>query len=140
MVALAYAVLAGLTLQAGLSGAKERIHAHTKRSPRWAYAGAAALIAVILLPSAPTIASGFLVWRPTGSQVRLMRPVAQDHSAFLVASVPYDQPQMFVSQGSYSGWEHDLGVESAFWTDHPTSPTTRGTSASRTSLTTPSRS
>jgi hypothetical protein len=119
MVALAYAVLAGLTVQAGISWAREKIQAH-KRSPRWAYAGAAALMAVILLPTAPTIASGFLAWRPTTSQVRLMRPIAQDHSTFLVASVPYDQPQMFVSDGSYSGWEHDLGVESALWTDHPT--------------------
>ncbi len=42
-----------------------------------------------------------------------------DRGVFTVATVPYDQTGRFLVQGSYQGWEHDLGADSSAFTRHP---------------------
>jgi hypothetical protein len=71
-----------------------------------------------LLPVAPTLLAGLRTWTPTSGQLQLMHAVAAEPGTFSVASVPYDQSMRYLRSSSYSGWEHDLGVESALYTGH----------------------
>jgi len=115
---LALAVLAGLTL--------DRLFAHLRharlRSTRFGAAGlvaGAALLALVLLPVAPTLTRGLMTWRPQPSQLALLRAPAADHSQFAVATIPFDQNYRFLTANGYRGYEHDLGAESATFTGHP---------------------
>ena len=36
-----------------------------------------------------------------------------------LATVPFDQTRRYLVDGSYQGWEHDLGAESGLWTGRP---------------------
>ncbi len=116
---LAYAVLAAVTLNHAATRLIARLRTSERFSARYGYVPSVALVAVMLLPVAPTLLSGFLGWEPSPGEVALMRTVESDRSQFMVASVPYDQSIRFVSQPRHSGWGHDLGVESALWTAHP---------------------
>lgn len=73
---------------------------------------------IALLPVAPTLLAGLRTWTPTVGQLQLMHAVATEPGSFTVASVPYDQSMRYLHSPSYSGWEHDLGVESALYTGH----------------------
>lgn len=115
---LAVAVMAGLTI--------DHVHATATRWFRpgpfgrvFAGVGAAVLVAVVLLPVAPTVVRGLLAWRPHAAQLALLQPVAKDTSTFAVATIPYDQTYRFLTADGYRGYEHDLGAESASFTGHP---------------------
>lgn len=78
---------------------------------------AAAAIALVALPTAPTLLPGLATWSPTPGQARLLADAASGDSA--LATVPFDQTRRYLTQGSYQGWEHDLGSESSLWTGRP---------------------
>jgi hypothetical protein len=125
---LAVAVLAGLTAD---------------RLPellRWLEASiparilvALAAVGLVALPNAPTILPGLATWRPTPGQAELLSAAASGRSP--LATVPFDQTRRLLSDGSYNGWEHDLGAESSLWTGRPAladggwSPSAAGTIA-----------
>lgn len=115
---LGVAVLAGLTL--------DRLLARLRRAlPRSSWFGALglvagiALLAVVLLPVAPTLTRGLMTWRAQPAQLALLRAPATDHSQFAVATIPFDQNYRFLTTRGYRGYEHDLGAESATFTGHP---------------------
>jgi hypothetical protein len=117
--ALAYSVLAGLTL----SRLTTALHTARSLSNRLAsparYAAAVGIVLVIMLPVAPTVLSGFDGWRPEAGERSLMKSVERDRGEFVVASIPYDQIMRFLTQGKHRGYEHDLGAGSALYTGHP---------------------
>ncbi len=78
---------------------------------------AVAVTALVLLPNAPTVLPGLATWRPTAGQLALLHDAATGDSP--LATVPFDQTRRFVVDGSYAGWEHDLGAESSLWTGRP---------------------
>ena len=114
--ALAYAMLAGVTLSALHRRLRD---SRRPRVGRLAAPAVGALVVASLLGVAPQLASGFRTWRPLPDQIALLRQVARDKGDLRVATVPYDQTIRFVRQGRYRGFEHDLGGESALWTGHP---------------------
>jgi uncharacterized membrane protein len=63
--------------------------------------------------------SGFRTWAPPKSSVALMKTISSDHSSASVGSIPWGQSMMYVKTSGYQGWEHDLGVESSLYTNHP---------------------
>jgi hypothetical protein len=114
--ALSYSLLAAIGVDHLVTWLSRRwTRARESRRPLVALA-AAGLIAALLVPVGPTLVSGFRTWRPDAQQVALMKRVARDDSSFRVATVPYDQTIRFLDQGSYHGFEHDLGAESPIWT------------------------
>ena len=80
---------------------------------------AGALLAVCLIPVSPTLLTGLRTVGVTPQQRAVLDRIARDPQPSLVASIPYDQTYRFVTQGSYAGWEHDLGSESFAATGHP---------------------
>ena len=115
---LAVAVLGGLTFVYLARSGLRRIGSQAR--PRVAaILGSGAAVVVLLLPVGPTLARGFMTWRPTTGQMTLINKLAQDRSQFAVATIPYDQTYRFLTQGNYHGYEHDLGAESAAFTGHP---------------------
>lgn len=117
--AIAYAPLAALSIDYLLRRlSKFRTRTNEANGPLIAI-GATGLIVVLLLPVAPTLVSGFKTWHPDPEQTALVKRVSRDKDSYRVASVPYDQTARFVDQGSYHGFEHDLGAESPLWTGHP---------------------
>ena len=80
---------------------------------------AGALLAVCLIPVSPTLLTGLRTVGVTPDQRAVLDRIARDPQPSLVASIPYDQTYRFVTQGSYAGWEHDLGSESFAATGHP---------------------
>ena len=117
--ALAYSVLASLTFHRVYLHVRAR-HGGALRPPfSLAGAGLAAAVCLALLPVAPTLVSGLRTWEPSGSNTALMRSLQADRTQAPVVSVPYGQSMRFLTQPGYSGWEHDLGVESPLYTHHP---------------------
>jgi hypothetical protein len=115
--AFAYAALAGSTvvvLRGRLSRAS--LSVPMQRVSNLAF-GAGCLL--LLLPVGPMLLSGFRTWAPPKSSVALMKTISSDHSSASVGSVPWDQSMMYVKTSGYQGWEHDLGVESSLYTNHP---------------------
>jgi hypothetical protein len=78
---------------------------------------AAAVACLVILPNAPTVFSGLATWRPTTGQTALLRDASAGSSP--LATVPFDQTRRYLVDGSYQGWEHDLGSESPLWTGRP---------------------
>ena len=107
---LAYAVLAGVAA----SAVERRLRSYGSASVV-ATAGVAILV---LLPAGPTLVAGLKTVPVTAGQEKLLSAVRGDSQQSLVASVPYDQTYRFVDRKMYSGWEHDLGSESATFTNH----------------------
>ena len=108
---LAYSVLAGVTVAWIQS-----------RRPWWnavRFILLPALVCATLLPVAPTLLSGFRTVAVLPSQSSLLSTIAADRKPSIVASIPFDQTYRFVQQPGYRGWEHDLGSESAAFTNHP---------------------
>jgi hypothetical protein len=125
--AIAYALLASLTIDRAARAARPAWHRLQPRlHPRWRCARlpdpvvsgvvACALLAVGLVPVAPTLVIGLHTWHVTKPQQALLRLVGQAPSADRVASIPFNQDYQYVVQGSYQGYEHDLGYESALFT------------------------
>jgi hypothetical protein len=113
--AFAYSTLAALLLAGLRRGLLSR-----GWTPSRTYGVAGVAIGLLLIPVAPTLLSGFKVWRIPPTTVRLMDRIGSDRSQFIVASVPYDQSMTFVQQPGYKGWEHDIGVESPLYSDRST--------------------
>jgi hypothetical protein len=118
--ALTFATLGGLTISHLL---EKRLASKARDSRSWRRhvlpVSISALIAFTALPNITTLARGFLtVGRPAG-QVALLYRVSADDGHFLVASVPFDQTRQFLSEQSYSGWEHDIGADSSVYSGHP---------------------
>jgi hypothetical protein len=114
---IAVAVLAGLTATSAWRFARAHLPAQIPRPMLPAVAIALGFLA--LLPVGPSLVRGFLTWRVTSDQSALLNQVGRDKSEFTVATIPYDQTYRFLQQGSYRGYEHDLGAESAAFTGHP---------------------
>jgi hypothetical protein len=107
--AVAYAVLAGVTV----SWIANRL-----RPRALSLVATGALGSAALLPVAPTLSTGLRSITVSAAQRQLLARVAADPHQSLVASVPYDQTYRFIQQRGYRGWEHDLGSESAAFTNH----------------------
>jgi hypothetical protein len=110
---LAYSLLAALCLREAWVRGPELI------APRLRTVSLGFLVTFLFIPTAPTILRGFRTYEPPPGQLALFRTIAADHDQFAVATIPYDQSVRFLTQGSYRGWEHDLGAESALYTGHP---------------------
>jgi hypothetical protein len=121
--AIAYALLASLTIDRAARAAIPALH---RLNPRWrptrlrdpvvCGAVACALLAIGLVPVLPTLAIGLRTWHVTKPQQALLSQIRQAPRADRVASIPFDQDYRYVVQGSYQGYEHDLGYESALFT------------------------
>lgn len=118
--ALAYALLAGLTLATIARAVRKGVISVRGRRVRWTALRFALLMLVVALPVGPTIASGFRTWRPAPDQMALLSSVERQEGDFAVATIPFDQSVRFIQQGTYAGFEHDLGAESSAFTGHPT--------------------
>ncbi|MGH9020679.1 MAG: hypothetical protein ACRDV0_06625, partial [Acidimicrobiales bacterium] len=128
--ALAYALLAGVAIDRVAQRAPRwvsalaarvsprRLAGVVARHPRAGRAGVVGALAVAsLVPVAPTLVVGLRTWHVTAGQAALMRAVsASAGPPGMVASVPFNQDYQFVSQGTYQGYEHDLGYESTLFT------------------------
>jgi hypothetical protein len=117
--ALAYSTLAAVGAAYLLQKLATRRQLPAERRRTIIATAVAGALACLVLPVAPTLLSGFRTWHPDSGQVALLERVARDRDRFRVATVPYDQSARFLDQGSYHGYEHDLGVESSLWTKHP---------------------
>ena len=96
---LAYAVLGAVSLDAAYRWLRRRApRASTFRVGMWMGVRAVCFTAVLLLPVAPTLLSGFRTWMPSSEQIALMDRVGRDQHSFLVATVPYDQSARFLEQ------------------------------------------
>jgi len=80
---------------------------------------AAVAVAAMLLQVAPTIANGLKTWEPPANELQLLNTLRNSGNKGLVATIPYDQSTMFVDTAAYSGYEHDLGYESALFSGRP---------------------
>lgn len=116
--AIAYSALGGLALARLLAAIGCR-HRLWRVTVRWTVPRFCALLFIVFLPVAPTLFTGFQTWRPQASQVGLMQAIADDDAASVVATVPFDQSVRYITQGTYQGYEHDLGAESSTFTGKP---------------------
>jgi len=123
--AIAYAVLAGLTIErmaAATSGLRAR---HSRQIyPRALVEVAVAVLAfaiaaVGLVPVLPTLVNGLRTWHVKHAQQSLLAEVRDASGPGRVASIPFDQDYRYLVQGTYQGYEHDLGYESALFTGRP---------------------
>ncbi|MGP8001732.1 MAG: hypothetical protein ACLPKI_31070 [Streptosporangiaceae bacterium] len=123
--AIGYALLASLTIEhifMAVSGLSAR---HSRRSHRRGLATASAcavafsVLGAALVPVLPTLVTGLRTWHVTGLQQALLDQVRDAHVPGAVASIPFDQDYRYLVQGSYQGYEHDLGYESALFTGRP---------------------
>jgi len=128
--ALAYALLAGLALDRCVTATPRWWREHrgrvvprvlvewATRAPRAARAVVGlTLLAVALVPIAPTVLVGLRTWHVTSGQRALLTAVSSSRGpAGMVATIPFEQDYRFVVQGSYQGYEHDLGYESTLFT------------------------
>lgn len=117
--ALALGPLAGITVDRILRrGPALLTHVRVPRRIG-AYASAAfavCLVAAMLVQVAPTIVDGLKTWEPASSDLQLLSAVRANDGRGIAATIPYDQSTTFVSTPAYSGYEHDLGYESALFT------------------------
>ena len=127
--ALAFALLAGLGVDRAIAAAPRALERRRARvAPargawlaRWprgvSAATGACLVVAAIVPVAPTLVVGLRTWHVTAGQSALLADVAAGTGApGSVASVPFDQDYRFVTQGTYEGYEHDLGYESSLFT------------------------
>jgi hypothetical protein len=122
--ALAYSALAGLTVVSFSrrvvgEDASKMTPQHPRRLPVPAVVGLTLLILILmLLPTSPTLARGFLTWSPPASAISLLG-AARDEKGQHLATIPFDQSRAFFQEGPYSGWEHDLGADSPLFAHVP---------------------
>ncbi len=121
--ALAYAILASLTIDYGAKAVALRLRLYFARVyPSWPQASlsrrplALAVVAIALVPALPTFVVGLRTWHITPSQLALLGEVRSAPGPGMVATIPFGQDYRFVDQGSYRGYEHDLGFESVLFT------------------------
>lgn len=119
--AIAYALLASLTID-GVATAASRLWSRRARqytgrawAPAVSLTVAFALIGIALVPVLPTFVVGLRTWHVTPTQQTLLDRLRDGPASDRVMSVPV-QDLRFVTQGSYRGYEHDLGYESVFFT------------------------
>ncbi len=124
--AIAYALLASLTTGHIASAGATFWSRWSRRYPRrfsqaWAPAvrGAVALavVGLAIVPVLPTFVTGLRTWHVTQRQHALLSRLRDAPLASRVASVPFGQAYRFLAQGSYRGYEHDLGYDSALFTE-----------------------
>ena len=85
------------------------------RTPR--AATGTVLLTASLIPVAPTILVGLRTWHVTASQRALLSAVSSTKGPpGMVATIPFEQDYRYVTQGTYQGYEHDLGYESTLFT------------------------
>jgi hypothetical protein len=116
--ALCFALLASagaaLVVRSLADHTRLRIHG---RATRWtAFVVLGGLLSV---PSLPVVAAGLSTYRVTGGQHALLDALRNQKGDFIASSVPYGSAYRYVTSGSYQGYEHDLGSESALFTDKP---------------------
>lgn len=120
--AIAYAVLASLTIER-LARTVSVGFSRGLFTKTWALTAQTTLILALvslgLVPVLPTLVVGLRTWHVTGPQQALLKRVRDAAAPGRLASVPFDQNLRFVVQGSYKGWEHDLGFESPLFTARP---------------------
>ena len=121
--ALAYAILASLTIDYGATAVALRLRPYLARvHPNWPQASlsrrplALAVVAIALVPALPTFVVGLRTWHITPSQLALLGEVRSAPRPGMVATIPFGQDYRFVDQGSYRGYEHDLGFENVLFT------------------------
>jgi hypothetical protein len=121
--AIAYALLASLTIDRAARAASSTLpRRHQRRGPTRlrgpvvSGAVACSLLGIGLVPVLPTLVIGLRTWHVTRPQQALLSLVRDAPSADRVASIPFDQDYRYLVQGSYQGYEHDLGYESALFT------------------------
>ena len=123
--ALAYALLASLTIERAATMASGLRPRHARRISGWTLSSAepvaivSILMAAALVPVLPTLVIGLRTWHVTGPQQAILSQVRAAPGAGRVASIPFDQDYRFVAQGTYQGYEHDLGYESSLFTGKP---------------------
>jgi hypothetical protein len=119
--AIAYAVLAGLAVDHVATGAARLWSRPWQRDAGqpWptAVRGAVAviLVGIALVSVLPTFVVGLRTWHVPPSQLALLDRLRVIPSAQRILSVP-TQDTRFLQQGTYRGFEHDLGYESALFT------------------------
>jgi hypothetical protein len=116
---LAYAVLAAVTLRELGVRVLPRFAVDDWRLRAVGPLVTALVALALFVPVGPTLVTGFRTWEPKPAQLELLRAVERDRGQFEVATIPFDQGSRFVRAGSYRGFEHDLGAESAAYTGHP---------------------
>ena len=123
--ALAYALLASLTIERIVTKVADPV-GHwllPAVSRTWASILSGAMVIGIvglaLGPVSPTLIIGLRTWHVTPAQQALLDRLRNAPVPGLMASIPFDQDYRFVVQGSYRGYEHDLGYESNLFTGQP---------------------
>jgi hypothetical protein len=123
--AVAYALLASLTIERAAAAARDLRARHRPRDHApvllWAIPRALtlALVGAALVPVLPTVVIGLRTWHVTRPQQALLGRIRDTTRSGAVASVPFGQDYQYLIQGSYRGYEHDLGYESALFTGQP---------------------
>jgi hypothetical protein len=119
--ALAYALLASLTIEHIVAAARHwsLVTPSRTRIPVLSGAIVVGLAGLGLGPVSPTLAIGLRTWHVTHPQQALLDRLRNMPGPGRVASVPFDQDYRFVVQGTYRGYEHDLGYESSLFTGRP---------------------
>jgi hypothetical protein len=120
---LAYALLAALAIDYIVAAVASRLLPYRSRQYlSWLHTsaircGLALILAVAgLVPVLPTFVIGLRAWHVTQPQLALLDRVRDASGQGMVASIPFDQDYQFLVQGSYQGYEHDLGYESVMYT------------------------
>lgn len=116
--ALAYAVLAALAIDklADMAAARWQRRRVLVRTRALSLGLPLVVVLVGLLGVGPTLTTGLLAWSPTPAQFALLSATRTAPSPGLVATIPYDESYAYVTDGSYQGWEHSLGLESVLYT------------------------
>lgn len=124
--AIAYAVLAALAIDHMATGAARlwsgrRWRRLWRQDAGWPWptavrgAVAVTLAGIALVSVLPTFVTGLRTWHVPPSQLALLNQLRTIPSAQRVLSVP-TQDTRFLQQGTYQGFEHDLGYESPLFT------------------------
>ena len=115
--------MASLTIDYGVTAVTLRLRPYLARvHPTWLQASlirrplALAVVGIALVPALPTFVVGLRTWHITPPQLALLGEVRNAPGPGMVATIPFGQDYRFVAQGSYRGYEHDLGFESALFT------------------------
>ena len=121
--ALTYAILASLTIDICVTAVASWLRPRFARIRSfWPNVSilrcplALAVVGIALLPVMPTFVVGLRTWHVTSSQSSLLGEVRDSHQPGMVATIPFSQDYRFINQGSYQGYEHDLGYESVLFT------------------------
>ena len=121
--ALAYALLASLTIDHGVKAIILKLRSYLARvRPDWPDSSTIrrplvlVVVGIALVPVLPTFVAGLRTWQVTPPQLALLSEARDTPGPGMVATIPFGQDYRFIAQGSYRGYEHDLGYESALFT------------------------